>query len=120
MFFALVLFALVVVAGTLHRTGLVGIFALSFLSVLWLLVNKGVEHESLLTLSTGHGITTLDAAGLAGLLLVGAQLVRVGWSALRRAGRERTQERRQTADEPGRTPVDERSGDRAENSGGPV
>ena len=76
MFFALLLFALVVVAGTLHRTGLVGIFALSALSVLWLLGNKGVEHESLLTLSTGHGVTPLDAAGIAGLLLVLVQIVR--------------------------------------------
>lgn len=76
MFFALLLFALVMVAGTLHRTGLVGVFALSALSVLWLLGNKGVEHETLLTVSPGHGITPLDAAGIAGLLLVLVQIVR--------------------------------------------
>ena len=83
MFFAVVLFALVLVAGTLHRTGLVGVFALSALSAVWLLVNKGVEHETLIELSTGHGITPLDAAGLAGLALVVAYIVR---AALARGG----------------------------------
>lgn len=81
------LFALVIVAGTLHRTGLLGVFALSALSALWLLGNKGVEHQTLLTLSSGHGITTLDAAGIAGLLLVLAQIVR---SVLARDGRDDT------------------------------
>ncbi len=113
MFFALVLFALVVVAGTLHRTGLAGIFALSFLSVLWLLVNKGAEHETLFVLSVGHGVTVLDAAGVAGLLLVAAQLVRVAWATLRRADRD-------PAAEAGQTPARPLTGDKAENPPGPV
>jgi hypothetical protein len=112
-FFALVLFALVVVAGTVHRTGLAGIFALSFLSVLWLLVNKGVEHETLFTLSVGHGVTPLDAAGFAGLLLVVAQLVRVGWSTLRRGDAD-------PPDAPREPPARPLAGDRSENPPGPI
>lgn len=74
---ALLLFVLVIAAGTLHRTGLAGVLALGALSILWLLVNKGVEHEALVDLGAGHGLTVLDAAGFAGLVLVAVQLALV-------------------------------------------
>lgn len=74
---ALLLFVLVIAAGTLHRTGLAGVLLLGALSILWLLVNKGVEHQTLVDLGAGHGLTVLDAAGFAGLALVLVQLARV-------------------------------------------
>lgn len=74
---AALLFALVLTAGTLHRTGVLGLLSLTMLSTAWFLVNGRADHATLLVLSPGHGITVLDAAGAAGLVLVVGQALRL-------------------------------------------
>ena len=64
---SLVLTALVLVAGTLSRTGRPGAVALALLSLLWLLTNAPMEGATLVQLSDTHGITGADLAGVAGL-----------------------------------------------------
>jgi hypothetical protein len=64
---ALVLAALVLVAGMSGPYGRRGAAALAVLSVLWLLVNSPMEGPVLLVVTRGHGVTGGDLAGLAGL-----------------------------------------------------
>ena len=65
----LVLVLLVVSAGLAGWVGRPGVVALALTSVLWLVVNQPVEGEVLLRVSTGHGLTSADLAGLAGLVM---------------------------------------------------
>jgi hypothetical protein len=72
----LVLVALVasgVAAGWFGRPGAV---VLALVSVLWLLVNKPMEGQVLVTFSETHGLTAGDLAGLAGILLALVLLAR--------------------------------------------
>ena len=62
-----VLAALVLVAGINDRLGRLGPWLLAGLSVLWLLVNGPVEGLVLWELSSDHGLTAADLAGLVGL-----------------------------------------------------
>jgi hypothetical protein len=71
----LVLAALVLLAGTLDRTGPVGAGVLAVASVVWLIVNGPVEGRTLITVTRGHGLTTADLAGLAGLGLAAWRLL---------------------------------------------
>jgi hypothetical protein len=68
---ALVLVALVLVAGLNEAVGRGGVVALVVLSVLWLLMNKPMEGPVLVIVSAGHGLTGGDLAGVAGLGLAG-------------------------------------------------
>jgi uncharacterized membrane protein len=63
----LVLVALVLLAAGSHRWGLPGALALAAASVLWLLVNGKAEGPILWTVTSQHGLTATDLAGLAGL-----------------------------------------------------
>ena len=65
----LVLVLLVVSAGLAGWVGRPGVVALALTSVLWLVVNQPVEGEVLLRVSTSHGLTSADLAGLAGLVM---------------------------------------------------
>ena len=59
-------------------TGWIGRPATPFLavvSILWLLVNSQVEGTVLLRISPGHGLTSADLAGVAGLLMAGVVAV---------------------------------------------
>ena len=64
---ALLLAAMVLLAGLSNRTGRPSAVALAVVSVLWLLTNNPMEGPVLVTLSAAHGITGGDLAGLAGL-----------------------------------------------------
>jgi hypothetical protein len=67
---AIVLVALVFLAGISGETGLLGAVALAVVSVAWLLVNGPVEGLVLVTVVPGrHGLTGSDLAGLTGLAL---------------------------------------------------
>jgi hypothetical protein len=66
---AVVLVALVFLAGVSAETGLLGAVGLAVVSVAWLVVNKKVEGPVLLVVAPGHGLTTSDLAGLTGLAL---------------------------------------------------
>ena len=66
----LVLVAMLLLAGTLPRTGRYGAAALVLTSVLWLFVNKhGMEGAILVTVSTDHGLTAGDLVGFTGIAL---------------------------------------------------
>jgi hypothetical protein len=64
---ALVLCALVAVAGLGERWGRRGAAALAGVSVLWLLVNAPMEGVVLFTVSASRGLTGADLAGFVGL-----------------------------------------------------
>jgi hypothetical protein len=64
---ALVLAALVLVAGLGGRFGRRGAVGLAVLSVLWLLVNGPMEGPTLIVLTSNHGVTGADLTGLVGL-----------------------------------------------------
>ncbi len=66
---SLVLVALVLVAGTLGRTGRAGAVALAVLSLLWLMVNTPMEGPTLVRLSDTHGVTGADLTAVAGFAL---------------------------------------------------
>jgi hypothetical protein len=72
----LVLATLVVLAGLSATTGVPGGVALGCVSLLWLLVNGGMEGQVLWVLLPGHGLTEADLAGLAGIGLAVWRLVR--------------------------------------------
>jgi hypothetical protein len=77
-----VLAGLVLAAGVSGRSGAVGVVVLAAVSVLWLLVNGPMEGPVLLTVTTDHGVTGADLAGLTGLALAAFRL-----TALRRESR---------------------------------
>ena len=65
-----VLLAMILLAGTLPRTGRYGAAALVLTSVLWLVANKhGMEGAVLWAVTNDHGLTTADLAGFAGIAL---------------------------------------------------
>jgi hypothetical protein len=64
---AVVLCALVVVAGLGERWGRGGAAALAGVSLLWLLVNAPMEGVVFFTVSDTRGLTGADLAGFAGL-----------------------------------------------------
>ena len=66
---AVVLVALVFLAGVSGETGLLGAVGLTVVSVAWLVVNKTVEGLVLFVVVPGHGLTSSDLAGLTGLAL---------------------------------------------------
>ena len=68
---ALVLAALVLVAGLSGRYGFPGAALLAVVSILWLVVNGPMEGVVILGVTDDHGITGGDLAGLAGLALAG-------------------------------------------------
>ncbi|MDX6324302.1 MAG: hypothetical protein QOK15_656 [Nocardioidaceae bacterium] len=74
------LLVMIVAAGTSDRTGRVGAGVLAIASVVWFFVNSPMEGSVLLTLSTDHGVTAADLAGLAGLAIAGWR-----WSLWRRS-----------------------------------
>jgi hypothetical protein len=63
----LVLVAVVLLAAVSGATGARGAVALALASVAWLLVNGTMEGAVLWVLVPGHGLTSADLAGLAGL-----------------------------------------------------
>ncbi|MCW2792445.1 MAG: hypothetical protein JWO76_1543 [Nocardioides sp.] len=65
----LALAALVLTAGLAPRFGRPGAVALAAVSVLWFLVNKPVEGDTLVYVTHDHGLTSADLGGVAGLLL---------------------------------------------------
>jgi hypothetical protein len=65
----LVLAALVAVAGFATRFGRAGALALAVVSVVWFLVNKPVEGDTLISITHAHGLTSADLGGVAGLVL---------------------------------------------------
>ena len=71
----IVLFALVMAAGTLGRTGWLGPLVLAALSVAWFEVNKSMEGEVLWIVTPGRGLTSADFAGLAGLVLAAGRVI---------------------------------------------
>lgn len=64
---ALILAAMVLLAGTLDRWGRPGAIALGVLSIGWLLTNQKMEGPTLLSFTPAHGFTGGDLAGVAGL-----------------------------------------------------
>jgi hypothetical protein len=66
---ALVLVALVLVAGLTARAGLGGALLLALVAVVWLGVNHPMEGPVLYVVSQNHGLTGGDLAGLAAILL---------------------------------------------------
>jgi hypothetical protein len=74
---AVVLFLLVLAAGTLDRTGVPGAAVLLALSVLWVLVNGPMEGATLVNLGGGHGVTAADLASVAGGGLAVERLLRL-------------------------------------------
>jgi len=73
---AVVLVALVVLAGVSAETRAAGAVALGVISVVWLAVNRSMEGQILWTVTPSHGLTAADLAGLAGLLLAAWRLRR--------------------------------------------
>lgn len=63
---ALVLVALVAVAGLGDRWGRPGAVALAGVSLVWLLVNGPMEGVVLLTVTESRGLTGADLAGFTG------------------------------------------------------
>jgi hypothetical protein len=66
---ALVLVALVLVAGLTARSGLGGALVLALVAVVWLGVNHPMEGPVLYVVTRNHGLTGGDLAGLAAILL---------------------------------------------------
>ena len=64
---AVILAAMVLVAGTLDRWGRGGAVVLGILSIGWLLTNQHMEGPTLLSITQAHGLTGGDLAGLAGI-----------------------------------------------------
>lgn len=65
----LVLVAMLLLAGTLSRTGRFGAILLAVVSAVWLLVNQRFEGNILWVASSTHALTAGDLVGLAGILL---------------------------------------------------
>lgn len=65
----LVLAALVLTAGVAHRIGRLGAVGLALVSVVWLLLDSSMEGAVLWSVTSRHGLTGGDLAGLAGLAL---------------------------------------------------
>ena len=68
MLLAVVLLGLVLLAGTLSRTGRAGAWALVGVSLLWLAVNGPAEGPVLVTVTASRGLTVADMASLGGLV----------------------------------------------------
>ena len=66
---ALVLVALVLAAALAPRFGRPGAVGLAVVSVLWLLLNRPMEGEVLVEVTSSHGLVGADLAGLTGLAL---------------------------------------------------
>lgn len=66
---SLVLVLLVLSAGLAHRFGRTGALLLVVFSVLWILVNGSMEGPTLVTVTSRHGLTGADLAGVAGVAL---------------------------------------------------
>ena len=66
---ALILAAMVLVAGTIDRWGRPGAILLGLLSIGWLLTNQKMEGPTLLSFTSAHGLTGGDLAGLAGIAI---------------------------------------------------
>ena len=86
---ALILAAMVLVAGTIDRWRRPGGIALGLLSIGWLLTNQHMEGPTLVFITRAHGFTGGDLAGLAGLAIATWRIVdpagqRLSW--LRRRG----------------------------------
>lgn len=60
---------MVLLAGTLSRTGRWGAATLAVASLIWLAVNKNFEGEVLLTVTPTNGLTAGDLVGLVGILV---------------------------------------------------
>ena len=86
----LALVLLVLTAGTVSRSGLLGAAALAASSLLWLRVNSPMEGTVLLQVAVNHGVTAADLAGVAGLGLA-AWRVAQWW--VRKRAQERAQQR---------------------------
>lgn len=69
-----VLAGLVLVAGTHDLLGRWGAWLLAALSVLWLRVNGPVEGPLLWEVTSDHGLTAADLAGLTGLAVAAWRL----------------------------------------------
>ena len=65
----LLLAAMLLLAGTLSRTGRAGAAALAAASLLWLMVNQRFEGEILLAVTPTNGLTAGDLVGLVGILI---------------------------------------------------
>jgi membrane-bound ClpP family serine protease len=87
----LVLVAVVLLAAVSGTTGIGGAAALALASVAWLLVNGTMEGAVLWVLVSGHGLTSADLAGLAGLGVAGWR-----WAALAAARRAQAREQRRS------------------------
>ena len=66
---AVVLVALVLLAGVSGETGLRGAIGLSIAAVAWFLVNGPMEGPILVVVSDSNGLTGADLAGVAALAL---------------------------------------------------
>jgi hypothetical protein len=73
-----VLGALVLASFAAGRWGALGAVPLGLVSALWLLVNRPVEGRTLVEVSSQHGLTVADLAGVTGLGLAGMVLWRSG------------------------------------------
>ena len=76
---ALILAAMVLLAGTIDRWGRPGAIALAVLSVGWLLTNPKMEGPTLLSFTPDHGLTGGDLAGLAGIAIAAWRYVGAPW-----------------------------------------
>lgn len=76
---ALILAAMVILAGTSNRWGRPGAIVLALLSIGWLLTNQKMEGPTLLSFTRAHGFTGGDLAGLAGLVIAVWRYVGSPW-----------------------------------------
>ena len=76
---ALILAAMVLLAGTIDRWGRLGAIALAVLSIGWLLTNQKMEGPTLLSFTPNHGLTGGDLAGLAGIAIAVWRYVGSPW-----------------------------------------
>ena len=76
---ALILAAMVLLAGTIDRWGRLGAIALAVLSIGWLLTNQTMEGPTLLSFTPNHGLTGGDLAGLAGIAIAVWRYVGSPW-----------------------------------------
>lgn len=86
---ALILAAMVLVAGTIDLWRRPGGLVLGLLSIGWLLTNQKMEGPTLLSFTPEHGLTGGDLAGLAGLVIAIWRIVdpagrRLSWLRRRR------------------------------------
>jgi hypothetical protein len=83
---AVVLVALVLVAGLTPRAGLRGALLLTLVAVAWLGVNHPMEGPTLLVVTHNHGLTGGDLAGFAGIGLAAVRAAQAVRARRSRAG----------------------------------